>query len=106
MLSAASDSPSGAGRDQITDFDAGTNASSMDIIDLSAIDAQTGPGNQAFTWIGKAAFTHTKGELRVERAGSSAIVMGDVNGDAAVDFKIELQNFTALSTLTASDFML
>ena len=65
MLNVASDSPSGAGRDQITDFDAGAAASSVDKIDLSAIDAQTGPGNQAFTWIGKAAFTHTKGELRV-----------------------------------------
>jgi Ca2+-binding RTX toxin-like protein len=106
VLNVASDSPSGAGRDQITDFDAGTAASSVDKIDVSAIDAKTGPGNQAFTWIGKAAFTHTKGALRVGRAGSSAIVMGDVNGDAVADFKIELLNLTDLSTLTAIDFIL
>ena len=78
----------------------------MDQIDLSAIDAETGPGNQAFTFIGTASFSKTQGELRVEQAGSSAIVMGDVNGDGAADFKIELLNFTDLSTLTASDFRL
>lgn len=32
--------------------------------------------------------------------------MGDVNGDAVADFKIELLNLTALSTLTPIDFIL
>jgi Ca2+-binding RTX toxin-like protein len=106
VLHAASDSPPGAGRDRIADLDAGDATTSGDKIDLRAIDAQTGPGNQAFTFIGTAAFTSTKGELRVQSAGSKAVVMGDVNGDGAADFEIELSNFSDLSTLTAIDFRL
>ena len=98
------DSPPGAARDKITDFDAGTAATVVDQIDLSAIDAETGPGNQAFTFIGTAAFTHTRGELRVRNAGTSAIVAGDKNGDGAADFEIELLNFKP-ATLRASDFV-
>ena len=60
------------------------------------IDAKTGPGNQRFTFIGTAAFTNIKGELRVEQSGTSAIVMGDVDGDGAADFEIELPNFADL----------
>ena len=101
-----SGSPPGAGRDKITDFDAGTAATSVDKIDVSAIDAQTGPGNQTFTFIGTAPFSNTKGQLRVQKAGSTAIVEGDVNGDGAADFAVTLLNFTNLSTLTAIDFVL
>ena len=72
VLNAVSDSLPGAGRDQITDFNAGNAATSVDKINLSAIDARTGPGNDAFTFIGTAAFTHTKGELRVRKSGTSA----------------------------------
>jgi hypothetical protein len=78
----------------------------VDQIDLSAIDAETGPGNQAFTFIGTALFSNTKGQLRVQKAGSTAIVQGDVNGDGAADFAVTLLNFTNLSTLTAIDFVL
>src|SRR6185312_12701614 len=83
VFNAVRDSPAGAGRDQIVDFDAGTAATSVDKIDVSAIDAKTGPGNQAFTFIGTAPFSNTKGQLRVQKAGSAAIVQGDVNGDGA-----------------------
>jgi chitinase len=100
------ESPPGLGRDRIIDFDAGGVATSVDKIVLTAIDAKTGPGNQAFTFIGTAAFTSTKGQLRVQQAGSTAIVQGDVNGDGAADFEIALLNFTNLSTLTAIDFVL
>jgi hypothetical protein len=70
---------------------------SIDKIDLKAVHAQTGPGNRAFTWIGPTAFWKSPtafwnktGELRVQAAGTSPIVMGNVDGDGAADFKIEL----------------
>jgi hypothetical protein len=100
------DSPPGSSRDRIIDFDAGTATTSLDKIDVRAIDAKTGPGNQRFTFIGKAAFSNTAGELRVEMAGTSAIIQGDVDGDGNADLAIELQNFTDLSTLTEIDFEL
>lgn len=100
------DSPPGPGRDQITDFDAGTATTSVDKIDLHAIDSKTGPGNQAFSWIGTAAFSNTKGEVRVEPAGTSAVIHGDVDGDGISDLEIKLLKFTDLSTLTAIDFRL
>ncbi len=106
VLNAVSDSPPGNGRDQVTDFNAGDAASSVDKINLRVIDARTGPGNDAFSFIGTAAFSNTKGELRVEQAGTSAIVMGDVDGDGTADFEIELLNFSDLSALTAIDFRL
>lgn len=100
-----SDSPPGSSHDKITDFNAGTAATSVDTIDLSVMDAETGPGDQAFHFVGTAA-SNTAGELRVEAAGTSAIIQGDVNGDGAADLEIELLKFTDLSTLTAIDFRL
>jgi hypothetical protein len=75
-------------------------------VDLSEMDAKSGPGNQAFHFISTAAFTHTKGELRVKAAGNNAIVMGDVDGDGLADFEIALLGFTDLANLTAVDFKL
>src|SRR5439155_18656647 len=66
VFDTTSDSSRGSARDKIVDFHTG------DKIDLSAIDAKTGPGNQTFSFIGTAAFTNTKGELRVRKEGSSA----------------------------------
>jgi serralysin len=99
------DSPPGPGRrDKIADFNAGGPAYAADYINIVAIDAETGPGNQAFTFIGTAAFTGAKGELRLQKSGTSAIVKGDVDGDAAPDFEIELLNFPNLARLTEIDF--
>jgi Ca2+-binding RTX toxin-like protein len=102
VFSSVSDSPPGAG----VDFDAGTAATRVDKIDLSGIDAQTGPGNQAFTFIGTSAFSYTKGQLRVRQPGTSVVVEGDVDGDAVADLEIELLNFNDPSKLTAIDFRL
>lgn len=81
--------------DAISDFQSG-----VDQIDLSAIDAIRGGANDAFTFIGDAAFS-TAGQLRYSAV--SGLVEGDVNGDGLADFQIAL---TSTPTLTASDFIL
>jgi Ca2+-binding RTX toxin-like protein len=74
-----------AGRDTIADW------SSQDRIDLSAIDADPGvDGDQAFAFIGAAAFSNHAGQVRVEVVDGLAIVTGDVNGDGTADFAIAL----------------
>lgn len=87
-----------SGRDSITDFTVGE-----DVIDLSVLDAQSGAGNQAFDFIGAAAFSGTKGELRFFAAGSNTMIQGDRDGDGSADFAISL---TGTIGLNASDFIL
>lgn len=78
---------SSAGRDTIYDF------SSQDKIDLAGIDAnQKVSGNQAFTYIGKAAFNGKAGELRFDKQASDTYIYGDVNGDKKADFAIHLDD--------------
>ncbi len=75
-----------------------------DDIDLSTIDAATGPGNQKFAFIGQGAFKGVKGQLHYRFEGpAKTIVEGDVNGDKKADFQIEL---TGHKVLTAGDFIL
>lgn len=70
--------------DKITDF-----ATGVDKIRLSDIDANTGlAGNQAFTFIGNAAFSNTAGQLRTYSQGGENYLAGDVNGDGVADFTI------------------
>jgi Ca2+-binding RTX toxin-like protein len=63
---------------------------SNDLIDLSAIDADTNAdGNQDFTFIGSQAFSGAAGELRVvSRGGQDFDVLADTNGDGVADFAI------------------
>ncbi len=90
----ASDSTA-ALRDVITDFRTG------DKIDLRAIDADTDgtAGDQAFRYIGSAAFSGVDGQLRY----ANGILSGDLNGDKVADFQIALSNVRALA---ATDFFL
>ncbi|WP_052383915.1 cellulose binding domain-containing protein [Litchfieldella xinjiangensis] len=82
--------------DIIVDFD----QLGGDQIDLSAIDADlASDGDQAFAWVGNAAFTGTAGELRSE----GSLVQGDINGDGVVDLQIDV---VGVDTLRAEDFML
>ena len=93
------DSPAGSGRDRISDFSPGS-----DHIDLSPIDADPGQsGDDAFTFIGEAAFSHHAGELRYHHAASATIVTGDIDGDGHGDFKIAL---AGVLTLNGGDFLL
>ncbi|MCA1406284.1 M10 family metallopeptidase [Ensifer sp. IC3342] len=81
------------GRDTIYDF----VASQSDRIDLSAIDANTAAtGNQAFVFVGTAAFSGGKGELRYDRTASDTYIYGDVNGDRKADFAIHLDDAIAM----------
>ena len=69
-------------RDTIRDF--GTGA---DVIDLRAIDAERGAGNQAFDFIGSDGFGGAAGELRI---GGGSLVLGDTDGDRSADLVIRL----------------
>lgn len=100
----AGDSLVGSG-DQILDFGVG------DRIDLSTLDAKTGTKkNDAFQFIGDAAFTGAAGQLRYEvvdlagTAGDYTRILGDLNGDRVADFEIILIGNTA--ALHSTDFIL
>jgi predicted extracellular nuclease len=88
-------------RDGIQDFNLG------DIIDLARIDTDTETaGDQAFTFIGEAAFSGQKGELRYENhAGNIWLVQGDVDGNGIADLEFFVTTPDA-DPITASDFML
>jgi Ca2+-binding RTX toxin-like protein len=85
--------------DTITDFVRG-----LDKIDLSAIDAKTPTfANDAFAFIGTAAFHKVAGELRYDVSGGAAHIYADTNGDGVADFSIILKSIT---TVSATDFVL
>ena len=89
-----------AGRDTIFDF----SGAGGDRIDLASIDASTKTsGDQAFTFIGTAAFNGKAGELRYEKKASDTYIYADVNGDKKADFSIHLDDAV---TLTKGFFML
>ena len=94
---AVSDSlPGFLNRDVITDFiGRGRGTFVGDRIDLSTIDANVSvSGNQAFSWIGGAAFT-AAGQLRYNT--TTGILQGSTDGDTAAEFEIELVGAPALS---------
>jgi serralysin len=86
--------------DLITDF-----RSQEDVIDLVGVDAVTtnGVSNDAFTFIGTAAFSNVAGQLRYSSAAGVTTVQMDVNGDGVADMIIRL---TGTIALTAQDFVL
>jgi Ca2+-binding RTX toxin-like protein len=87
--------------DRILDFEVG-----IDTIDLGFIDADSATGgDQAFAFIGAAAFSGAAGELRAELVGGYWHIEGDVNGDGAADLVIYASATTA-DPVTAADFLL
>jgi len=91
------------GDNLITDFDTG-----VDMIDLSALDADgAAADDQAFSFIGSAAFSGTAGELRAEFDGTANVwrVEGDTDGVGGADFVIEVAGSLA-DPLVAADFVL
>ncbi len=101
-FNAVSESVVGTSRDVITGF-AGAGTALGDQIDLRDIDANTlVTGNQAFTYIGSAAFT-AAGQLRY----SGGILQGSTDGDTAAEFEIQLVGTPALSVGgTGTDILL
>lgn len=84
--------------DLIRDFYSGE-----DKIDLSAIDAIAGTAaNDAFTFIGSAAFSNRAGELRVVVEHGAANIYADVDGNGVADMQISVLGTVPL----ASDFIL
>ena len=78
----------------------------IDRIELSAIDADTGAaGDQAFDFIGAAAFSGIAGELRAEISDGVWLVEGDIDGDGTADLSI-LVVMTDPVPLVAEDFIL
>ena len=88
-----------SGRDTILDFDRAEG----DEIDLTAIDAKKGNGNQEFEFIGKKGFHDKKGELRYKVKDGDAYVEGDTDGNGKADFAIVIDG---VSKLKEADFEL
>jgi serralysin len=81
----------GAGADRISDFSPGE-----DRIDLSWIDADvTLGGDQAFAYIGAAAFSGLAGELRYAADGAAGRLQADTDGDGVANFEILLSGTLA-----------
>ena len=75
-----------------------------DKIGLNLVDANSGLiGDQAFSFIGTAAFGHVAGQLRYQQISGNTYVQGDTNGDAIADFFIRLDG---LQTLNSAAFIL
>lgn len=85
--------------DRIRDF----SQAQSDRIDLSAIDAITGGSNDAFSFIGTAAFGNVAGQLRFQQISGATYVQGDIDGNGVADFMIRIDG---LHTLTGGDFLL
>ncbi|MFM5949236.1 MAG: beta strand repeat-containing protein [Novosphingobium sp.] len=98
-----------AARDIIADFQ-GAGVAGGDVIDLSGIDAITGGRDNAFSFIGSAAFHRIAGELRIDSTTTPGytIVQGDTNGDGVADFSLALEWAVAGQPLLpgATDFIL
>lgn len=85
--------------DRIEDF-----ATGKDRIDLTPIDTRPNtPADEAFAFLGTAAFDGKRGELRYALGDGETTVSGDLDGDKQADFTITL---LGRHTLSASDFML
>lgn len=79
----------------------GFDERSGDIIILSDIDADTlADGDQAFAFVGTAAFSGSAGELRCDLIRGGAVLYADVDGDAVSDFALVVRgNVTAAEDL-------
>ncbi|MBW9066124.1 calcium-binding protein [Rhizobium herbae] len=85
---------SASGRDTIFDF----SGAGGDKIELDEIDANIGlSGDQAFHFIGTAAFSGKAGELRYDKMASDTYIYADLDGDSTADFSIHLDDLVNLS---------
>lgn len=91
-----------AAYDMIKDF-----VSGADHIDLSQIDANTlTAGDQAFVFIGSAAFSMSAGELNFSTPSAGlGLLQGDINGDGVADFAIGFDLLTGTAPVLADLFL-
>lgn len=95
-----------ATRDEVLDFNPGKASTSVDTIDLSAIDAKTGVnGNQAFKFRGTKAFTGA-GQVRLKKTSKGIVIQANTGGSKAPEFEILLKGLKDTSKITAKDFKL
>lgn len=94
----AIDSTASIGIDRILDFATG------DRIDLRLIDADSAlQGDQAFSWIGNAAFSTAAGQVRFEAVGADVRLTADIDGNGLADFMLVL---VGIGTLLSADLLL
>ena len=98
LFYAATDSRAGAGRDVILDFE-----STVDRLDLTAIDAIPGGRDDVLRWLGSDAFDGAAGALRIELDGADITVLVDIDGDRSADMEIRLDGTTSV---VRGDFLL
>ncbi|MBI1407807.1 MAG: hypothetical protein GC145_16965, partial [Caulobacter sp.] len=71
--------------DNIFDF----STAQGDILDLSAIDADSGTGgDQSFTLV--SAFTHVAGQMTLSFSGGQTLLRLDVDGDGNADYQLKI----------------
>lgn len=94
LFNDVAESAAGAGRDVITDFNAGDG----DRIKLDQIDANDLlVGNQQFTFIQEREFEGVAGEIRLTGSTGDVLLQADTNGDGVADFEIELRDVIDVS---------
>ncbi len=95
-----------AGGDVIGGFGVSTTAgATIDRIDLSILDAKAAvAGNDAFAFIGTAAFT-AQGQVRVSQVGLDTVIEANTGGTLTADLRIVLWHFDS-ALIGAEDFIL
>lgn len=89
---------SSTSRDLILDW------SALDKINLASIDANTvTAGDQAFTFIGTAAYSSVAGQLRQQTVSGQVLIEGDIDGNGISDFSIAIKGAFVFA---AADFVL
>jgi Ca2+-binding RTX toxin-like protein len=87
----ADSKPGGSTRDVIFDFE-GIGSAAGDRIDLAGIDANTGSsGNQAFAFIGTAAFT-AAGQVRATDLGADTLIQANTGGSLSAELEVAVQD--------------
>lgn len=100
IFRALADSTPDANRDVVQDF----KRAQGDKIDLSLIDADPGTaGNQAFTFIGTAAFVAGAATAQVRFDTATSTLYASTDSDAAAELSLKL---TGLASMQASDLVL
>ncbi|MGZ9032968.1 MAG: calcium-binding protein [Rhodospirillales bacterium] len=102
----ASNSPAGARRDVILDFN-GVGPAAGDIIDLATLDANIDtPGNEAFSFIAGARFT-APGQVRVSDRDGDTLIQANTSGAPGAELEIFVEDGGATpGRWVAEDFIL